>query len=289
MEPYEALSALDKVTDEQKVTGARATSREDRVLMRTPSPSPAARRPEASVTYEGLFDEHGEPSEDSLDYMSWDLFQNALSLYRLADQRTMTPLLSIIEGFPSVSLTVTSGKLAGYGQTKSFLLVGDTRLDLTKDVKLRNVPDVLSTDAQARWQIEVSINQELEEVYKVAHTLNHELSLHAAAFFKVFRKVTLMLAGPADPEEKNRRLNAVGDYLVKELLGKGPSSDIARHRRFATDLPPGWRIMETYRAMQAVLAERGDKNGAELLRVDFNEDRAARAAELELQEPGRID
>ncbi|MFI6992842.1 hypothetical protein [Nonomuraea wenchangensis] len=295
MEPYEALSALDKVTDEQKVTrnagkvtGARATSREDRVLMRTPSPSPAARGPEASVTYGGLFDERNEPSEESFDYALWSLFQSALGLYQLADKRTRTPLLSIIEGFPSVSLAVTSGKVAGYGQTKSFLLVRGMRLDLNKGVELRNVPDVLATDEQARWQIEVSVNQDLNEEYKVAHTLNHELSLHAAALFKVFRKVTLMLAGPADLEEKNRRLDAVGDYLVKELLGEGPSGDIARHHRFATDLPPGWRIMETYRAMQAVLAERGDEDGAGLLRDDFNEDRAARAAELKLPAPRPI-
>src|SRR5579859_5962626 len=102
----------------------------------------------------------------------------------------------------------------------------------------------------------------------MAHTINHEVSLHAAAYLQLINQAARLLTPPASsPEIRTQQLQSLNALLVGALTGTGFTTDESRHRMFVKRMNDQWRICQTHAAMKKSLRAKG--LSVDLLDKDF--------------------
>jgi hypothetical protein len=233
------------------------------------------------INYKSWFSTSAEPDGSSVDYMDWENFSGGLDIYRLGDRKTGNSLIKSFESARNIELTMDIGtpNKGGDGQT-NLLCVNEMRHDLS-GLSLAQAANIIFSDPIFHWEIEVMINRNQPNSYTVAHTLNHEMSLHAAALLDLAARATALMPEPTAPPKEMRQAREQVGVLLGEQIDPGPCSPKATHTSFVTNQNP--RVIATHKAMLAALAKNTD--GVTSLEADYRLDQKNLAIELKLPTP----
>jgi hypothetical protein len=202
---------------------------------RAPAVSPLQRPVQRKVVWESLFhdyDEVGGNPDAEINITKWVEFQAARRWYENADKAlsaTIGSLLPKFENEPKLTLVITEDprmKWEHLGETYMQVWVGHWETVGSDNEDIWTGP--LSEGAYVNIIVAITPGETAE---KTAHTLNHEMALHATKFLKFTRRARTMEPGD------------IGQ------LGRSMLQNYCCHHKKIKD--PGHRVNETHAKLMA--------------------------------------
>lgn len=214
------------------------------------------------VEFRGYFSADAEPEVDEdfesfEEHSRWEDAQDALKLYKQGDSNvnefdeSLHSILSEFESEPNLTVVVsTDPNLKDFGQTTFSVWDGNKYRGISEESE-----NSAKSDEWPAWvtagnpvRMEITINAKLKPA-EIAHTLNHEISLHASSDLAMIRKVRDM-----------RHPRMAKNFVDATVFKKGKYSTDYAHAQLGADKHP--RLRATHEAMKE--AATGNINEADL-------------------------
>ncbi len=195
------------------------------------------------VTKSGFFDAANTPDEASIDYVSFDDTQNAYELYDRAASEL--PGWSALKADPDTNIHFTTNfDLDAQGSTTLWVtdLDGEEHSTQVGGATIQEWSKWIGPHTPVTILVEINPAQVDFKMEAVAHTINHEVSLHAIptlVHIKQLRKI----------DDAERRT----EQALEDVKGKG--SESAQHERFV--LGKNQNLLFTHKKMMEVAKARG--------------------------------
>jgi hypothetical protein len=222
-----------------------------------------------TIIYGGNFLKDNEP-EVTMEYESyeahskWEDAQKGLATYLEGDKGVkavndaLGPLFAQFEAEPNLDVLITSGEIKNAGQTTFSVWDGTKYCGIAPDApnKLgsKEWPKLVTAGNYVRMEITISENLTFAQIM---HTLNHELSLHAASDFKMIQTL-----------RKMKHPTMAVNYVESTMFKMGVHSGDYAHAQLGADKDP--RLKATHAAMKTALG--ADKGSIAALDKDYATD-----------------
>lgn len=171
------------------------------------------------VTEAGWFDPANEPDDQSLDVVSFDDVQKAYALFKQSADEL--PGWEAVKNDPNTTVHFTTNlDLDAQGSTSLFVTDPDGQEHSAVDeATVQQWSSWIGPDTPVRIEVQVNPRQVDFKMHAVAHTINHEVSLHAIPTLSFIRR--LRKQNTAEKRESS----------ALEFYG-GEGSESAQHERF---------------------------------------------------------
>lgn len=259
--PLNDDAALEREADEMGRQAMNAPGVQRKAVPRTASMNGSGVL-QRYVTKSGFFDAANAPDEASVDYVSFDDTQNAYDLYDQAASEL--PGWSALKADPDTNIHFTTNfDLDAQGSTSLWVTDPDGQEHSTQvgGATIQQWSKWIGPHTPVTILIEINPAQVDFKMEAVAHTINHEVSLHAIptlVHIKQLRKI----------DDGDRRT----EQALEHVEGRG--SESAQHERFV--LGTNDNLLLTHKAMLDSIHATGNKASAQNLAGDYLADWNAR-------------
>jgi hypothetical protein len=222
-----------------------------------------------TIIYGGNFLKDNEP-EVTMEYESyeahskWEDAQKGLATYLEGDKGVkavndaLGPLFAQFEAEPNLDVLITSGEIKDAGQTTFSVWDGTKYCGIApaapNKLSSKEWPKLVTAGNYVRMEITISANLTFAQIM---HTLNHELSLHAASDFKLIQTL-----------RKMKHPTMAVNYVESTMFKMGVHSGDYAHAQLGADKDP--RLKATHAAMKTALG--ADKVSIAALDKDYATD-----------------